>query len=72
MTDTLVKYMMELNTNPEALAKHEANPEQSARDFGLSEDDVKLIASQDVAAIQKRLDASPLDTKGTMVIGFKS
>ncbi len=72
MTDLLVEYMVELNSNPEALAAHEANPEQSARDFGLSEDDIQLLVDQNTDEIQKRCDSSSIDTKGTMIIFFKS
>ncbi|MDP2562302.1 hypothetical protein [Psychrobium sp. 1_MG-2023] len=71
MTDLLVEYVLELNSNPEALAAHEANPEQAARDFGLDEADIQLILDQDVAEIQKRCDSSPIDTKGTMIMFFK-
>lgn len=71
MTDLLVEYMVELNSNPEALAAHEANPEQAARDFGLDEEDIQLVVNQDVAEIQKRCDSSTTDTKGLMIMFFK-
>jgi len=72
MTDKLVEYMVEINSNPEALAAHKAKPEQAAKDFGLSEEEVQLIAEQNVDQIQQRCDSSSIDTKGTMVIFFKS
>jgi|GEM_PF-3130333 len=72
MTDTLVDYMLELNSNPEALAQHEANPEEAARAFGLDESDIQLIIDQDTAEIERRCDSSTTETKGLMISFFKS
>ena len=52
--DKLVDYIVELNANADMLAKHNADPEQAARDYGLSEDDIELVKSQDHEAIKAR------------------
>ena len=54
MHDKFHEYMMQLNTDTNLLAKHNANPETAALDFGLSADDAALIAGGDTAAIKKR------------------
>ncbi|MGB0897597.1 MAG: hypothetical protein ACPGSN_00005 [Psychrobium sp.] len=69
MTDKLVEYIIELNESPEALEKHNADPETAAAEFGLDESDLDLIRNQDVEEIKKRCEASPTDTSGVM-IGF--
>jgi len=71
MTDKLVEYIIELNESPEALEKHNADPETAAAEFGLDDADIEIIKNQDVEEINKRCDASPLDTSGTMVGFFK-
>lgn len=72
MTDKLVEYMVEVNKNPEALAKHKASPEAAAKEFGLEDCDVKLITDNNVDEIQKRCDSSPTDTKGLAILTYKS
>ena len=54
MHDKFQEYMMQLNADSTLLAKHNANPEMAAQEFGLSSDDVALIAGGDTAAIKKR------------------
>lgn len=71
MTDKLVEYIIELNENPEALEKHNADPEAAASEFDLDDADIEIIKNQDVEEINKRCDSSPLDTSGTMVGFFK-
>jgi len=71
MTDKLVEYMVELNTNPEALQNHNADPIKAAADFGLDKNDVELIKNQDVAEIKRRCESSSIDTKGVMIGFFK-
>jgi len=71
MTDKLVEYMVELNTNPDALKKHDADPIKAAADFGLEDKDIELIKNQDVEEIKKRCESSSIDTKGTMIGFFK-
>jgi len=71
MTDKLVEYVIELNTNPEALKKHNENPEIAAADFGLCETDVSIIANQDTEEVKKRCASSTKDVKNTMVCFFK-
>lgn len=69
MSDKLVEYMLELNSNPEALEAHNLDAESAARDFGLNEEDVSLIVAGDVEEIKKRCDSSPLDTSNA-ILGF--
>jgi len=64
--------MVELNSNPEALLQHENDPEQAARDFGLNEEDIQLIINLDIAEIERRCDSSTSETKGLMILNFKS
>ena len=52
--DKLVDYIVELNADANLLAKHNADPEGAARAYGLSEDDIKLVVSQDHDAIKAR------------------
>lgn len=56
-TDPLVEYMIKLNEDPQLLEQHNADPAAAARTFGLSDDDIQLIVSEDSEAIEKRLQA---------------
>lgn len=71
MTDKLVEYVIELNSNPSALEKHNADPECAAADFGLDKNDITLIKNEDAEEITKRCESSSTDTKGAMVGFFK-
>lgn len=72
MTDRLVEYIIELNENPDALEKHNADPEAAAANFGLDEADINLIRNQDVEEIKRRCESSSVDTSGTMISFFNS
>jgi len=67
MTDKLVEYILEINANPKSLAAHVDNPEQSAINYGLSSEDVKLVANEDKEEIKKRFEASNKSVKGMML-----
>ena len=56
MTDKLVDFAEALSTDAELSKKFKSDPQGTMADFGLSEDDQKLVLSGDSAAIQKRLD----------------
>ena len=71
MTDKLVEYVVELNTNPDALAKHQANSEAAAKAFGLDEADVKLITDENVDAIKARCASCTDDPKHHVISFFK-
>lgn len=71
MTDKLVEYVIELNSSPEALEKHNQDCEQAARDFGLDENDVQLMKEQNVNEIKKRCAACSEDTEKHIVSFFK-
>jgi len=71
MTDKLVEYVIELNTNPEALKKHNENPERAAADFGLDKKDIAVISNQDTQEIKRRCESAPGDVKSKMVTFFK-
>ena len=56
--DKLVECIMEMNSNPDMMARYHNNPVEAAQAFGLAEADVALIANDDQAAIQARFRAS--------------
>ena len=54
MQDKFFDYMMKLNTDSAMMAKHNADPQAAALEFGLGADDAALIAGGDSAAIRNR------------------
>lgn len=56
MADKLVEFAEALSKDAELSKKFKSDPQGAMADFGLSEDDQKLVLSGDAEAIQKRLD----------------
>ena len=56
MADKLVEFAEALSKDAELSKKFKTDPQGTMADFGLSEDDQKLVLSGDAEAIQKRLD----------------
>lgn len=54
MADQLIDYMVKVNEDPRLLARHNRDPEQAARDFGLADGDIALIKNRDPAALKAR------------------
>lgn len=52
--DKLVDYIVELNADAKMLAKHNADSEGAARAYGLSDDDIELVKSQNHDEIKAR------------------
>jgi spore maturation protein CgeB len=48
--------MLELNTKPKLLAKHNQDPVKAAKKYGLCEQDVELIRKCDYDEIKKRFN----------------
>jgi hypothetical protein len=71
MKDKLVEYVVELNTNPEALEKHQANSKTAAQEFGLEQEDVKLITDENVDEIKARCASCTDDPHHHVVTFFK-
>ncbi len=62
MADQLLDYMVKMSEDPDLMAKHNSDPEKAARDFGLNEQDIALVASGDAVAIKQRCskDGTPV------------
>jgi len=71
MTDKLVEYVIELNTNPEALEKHNTDPANAAAEFGLDTKDISIITNKDTEEVKQRCASSTKDVKNTMICFFK-
>ena len=71
MQQKIYDYMMKLNTDSSLLAKHNANPELAAREFGLPDADVALLASGDDNAIKDRF-SGPESADSTLLVAFHS
>lgn len=56
MTDRLVEFVQELDTNPELLAKYKASPKEVAEAYGLEPKDIELLLSNDMDALEKRFE----------------
>jgi hypothetical protein len=56
MTDKLVEFVQELDQNPELQEKYQANPKEVAESYGVAADDVELLLSNDMDALDKRFE----------------
>lgn len=56
MTDKLVDFVQELDQNPELQEKYQTDPKTVAEHYGLSAEDVELLLSNDIDAIEKRFE----------------
>lgn len=54
MSDRLIEYMIQLDTDSNLLAQHTANPRQTASNFGVAPEDVELIVNGTQESLQKR------------------
>ena len=65
MADLLVRYLAELNGNPDKMAQHDANSQMAAEAAGLCDADVNLIVSGMHSEIKARCAAQ---TRNSMVL----
>lgn len=56
MTDKLVDFVQELDQNPELQEKYRSDPKTVAEGYGLNAEDVELLLSNDIDAIEKRFE----------------
>jgi len=70
MKDQLVDYMIEINKDPELMAKHKVDAKKAAEDFGLNADDIKLITDKNNQEIEKRCLKSGAFEKNAININF--
>jgi hypothetical protein len=56
MADKLVDFVQELDQNPELQEKYQSNPKAVAESYGLEAEDVDLLLSNDMDAIEKRFE----------------
>ncbi|MCF2949847.1 hypothetical protein L0668_17140 [Paraglaciecola aquimarina] len=56
MSKTLVNFIEELDTNAKLLETYKANPVGTAKDYGLSEEDVKIIEDKNWDELSKRFE----------------
>lgn len=69
--DKLVEYMVELNSNADLMAKHNADPAAAAKAYGLDSHDINLIVNNDFEAIKERFDDYD-SALGIVIITFHS
>lgn len=68
MQTTLLNYIAELNANPQLQAKHQAAPQQTAIEFGLSAQEAKNLSSKSKTLNYTGLN--PQQVKSLMVGAF--
>ena len=56
MTDKLVEFVQELDQNPELQKKYQDDPKAVAEAHGVSAEDVDILLSNDMDAIEKRFE----------------
>ncbi|GAB5380214.1 MAG: hypothetical protein Alis3KO_25230 [Aliiglaciecola sp.] len=61
MADLLVKFLITMDKDDELKKKYLADPEGTARAFGLPEEDVRICANNDLEAMKKRCEAEGAD-----------
>jgi len=68
MSNTLISYITELNTNPALLAQHQENIELSAANYGLTLNEMDILKNE--ALTKEYIDMKPTEVKGIMVVSF--
>lgn len=61
MADSLVKFLISMDKDDELKKKYLADPEGTAKSFGLSKEDVQICATNDVEAMKERCEAEGAD-----------
>ena len=66
MSNTLISYITELNTNPALLAQHQENMEQSAANYGLTINEMDILKNE--ALTKEYIEMKPTEVKGIFVM----
>lgn len=61
MADSLVKFLISMDKDDELKKKYLADPEGTAKSFGLSKEDVQICAKNDLEAMKKRCESEGAD-----------
>ncbi|MDU0353912.1 hypothetical protein RS130_08210 [Paraglaciecola aquimarina] len=58
MSNSLLDFLHELDTNAQLKEAYLANPVATATDYGLAEEDIEIIKTKDWDAVRKRYEDS--------------
>jgi hypothetical protein len=68
MASNLSKFLLDLGTNPDKLAKLRASPEQTMSQAGLSEEEKAIVRSGDPARIRAAITTTKSDTIVVVIV----
>ena len=70
MKDALVDFLQEMSKSPELQAKYKADPKETAKAHGLSDEDCDCLLKGDEAEINKRFEAKGFASQAQVINDF--